>query len=88
MRMRQSLVSILLAGLLLAGPAVAREIPGDGVEVGKASVVRNLVPAAALEQAAAQEYSQIKRNAAAKGALAPENVAKRKRATKKAGVTN
>ena len=77
--MGQSLVSTLLAGLLLASAPLAlartdpQSRPGDGVEVGNASVVRNLVPAAALEQAAAQEYSQIKRNAAAKGALAPDN---------------
>lgn len=69
---RRSLITLLLS-LSLAQTGFAEEKRGDGVEVGKASVVRNLVPAAALEQAAAQEYSQIKRNAAAKGALAADN---------------
>ena len=64
---------VLLAAMLLALPAAAQERQGDGIDVGKASAVRNLIPAEALEQAAAQEYSQIKRNAAAKGALSPDS---------------
>ena len=57
---------LLLVIWLLSGPAAA-----DGVEVGEASSVRKLVPAAALERQAAQEYEQLKRQAASKGALAP-----------------
>lgn len=45
----------------------------DGVEVGKPSAVRNLVPAGALEREAAQQYDQLKRQAAAKRALAPDD---------------
>ena len=43
---------------------------GDGVNVGKASALRNLVPAGQLESSAAQQYDQMLRQAAAKGALA------------------
>lgn len=54
--------------LLVAGTAQA-----DGVDVGKPSSVRNLVPAGALERQAAQEYDQLKRQAAAKRALGPDD---------------
>ena len=57
---------IALAALTLGLPALA-----DGVEVGKPSSVRNLVPAGAIEQQAAQQYEQLKRQASAKGALGP-----------------
>lgn len=60
---------LLLALLLAAAPAMA----ADGVAVGEASVFRNLVPAGQLEQASAQEYAQLKRQAAEKGALAPDS---------------
>ena len=59
-------VLIALAALTLGLPALA-----DGVEVGKPSSVRNLVPAGAIEQQAAQQYEQLKRQASAKGALGP-----------------
>ena len=45
----------------------------DGINVGKPSPLRKLVPASELERAANQEYGEIKRQAAAKGALAPDN---------------
>jgi predicted Zn-dependent protease len=43
------------------------------VDVGKPSSLRNLVPADQLEGSAAQQYGDLKRQAAAKGALAPDN---------------
>ena len=43
----------------------------DGVDVGKASTT--LVPADQLEKAAGQQYAQLKQQAAAQGALAPDN---------------
>ena len=64
--MRRALIA--LAVLSLGLPALAQ-----GVDVGKPSVVGNLVPAAAVEQQAAQQYDQLKRQAAAKRALGPDD---------------
>ena len=55
-------------GALPAGTPYAR----DGVDVGQASSLRKLVPADQLEKASTQQYSQLKQQAAAQGALAPE----------------
>ena len=44
----------------------------DGVPVGKASALRNLVPAEVLERQAAQQFQQLKQQMAARKALAPE----------------
>jgi Zn-dependent protease with chaperone function len=63
----RALIACLL--LVLAMPATAM----DGVDVGKPSAVRNLVPAGALEKQAAQEYEQLKRQAASKQALGPDD---------------
>lgn len=57
----------LCLSLALAGSAGAQQ----GVEVGQASALRKLVPAAELEQQAGQEYRKMLQQAAAKGALAP-----------------
>jgi predicted Zn-dependent protease len=54
---------------LLAAPPLAAE----GVAVDKPSMLRNLVPAEQLERAAAQEYREMKRQAAAKGTLLPDS---------------
>jgi Zn-dependent protease with chaperone function len=59
---------ILLAAFALGHPALA-----EGVDVGKPSSVRNLVPAGALEKQAAQEYEQLKRQASARRALGPDD---------------
>lgn len=60
---------------MLAAAALACGLPAlaDGVDVGKPSSVRNLVPAGALEKQAAQEYEQLKRQASSKRALAPDD---------------
>jgi Zn-dependent protease with chaperone function len=55
------------AGALAAGPALAQ------VDVGKASSMRNLVPAETLERSARQQYSQVLADARSKGALAPDD---------------
>ncbi|MEZ2295543.1 M48 family metallopeptidase [Variovorax sp. RCC_210] len=55
------------AGAALAGPALAQ------VNVGNASVARNLVPADKIEAAGVQHYGQLLEQARAKGALAGEN---------------
>jgi predicted Zn-dependent protease len=59
---------IALAALMLGLPVLA-----DGVDVGKPSGVRNLVPAGAIEKQAAQQYEQLKRQASSKGALGPDD---------------
>lgn len=51
----------------------------DGVNVGKPSALRNLVPAAEVEQQSVQQYEQLKQQAAAKGALGPDNHSQVKR---------
>ena len=57
---------LLALGLALAGGARAQ------VEVGKASSLARLVPAAQLEQAARQQYAQMLAQARAQRALAPD----------------
>lgn len=75
--MTDKLYILLLAGvcsLLPAGNSHASGAPqSDGVNVGKPSVLRNLVPAKQLEQQASVQYSDMMRQAAAKNALAHEN---------------
>jgi predicted Zn-dependent protease len=66
----------LFTGLLLAGGAAALAGPAaaqDGVreDVGKESRFTKLVSAEQVEAAAAQQYAQMMREAAQKGALAP-----------------
>ncbi|HEX8962913.1 MAG TPA: M48 family metallopeptidase [Rhodocyclaceae bacterium] len=55
--------------LLFAAPACL----ADGVAVGNPSALRNLVPAQQLERQAAVEYDQMKQQARARHALAPES---------------
>ncbi len=55
---------LLAAGSAAAAPALAQ------VDVGRASSLRRLVPAEALEQAAQKEYGELMAQARAKGALA------------------
>lgn len=70
----------LLAALSLTVPATAVLAQSDGVNVERGGgVVRQLVPAEAIEQQAMQEYEQIKREARAKGALAPDSSAQLQR---------
>jgi predicted Zn-dependent protease len=65
---------VLIALALLAGVATGGSpARADGVDVGKPSSVRNLVPAASVERQAAQEYDQLKRQAAARHALGADD---------------
>ena len=59
--------------LLPAGAAWSAPDQGDGVNVGKPSVFRNLVPAETLEHQASLQYTELKRQAASQNALAPDN---------------
>ncbi|MBS4095659.1 MAG: M48 family metallopeptidase [Sulfuricella sp.] len=66
-----------LVGLALclfpAGLAWAAPEQGEGVNVGKPSMFRNLVPAEMLERQAVQQYADLKRQAAAKNALGADS---------------
>ena len=62
----------VLAGLLLAALLRAPSLAQDGVNVGKPSALRNLVPAEQLERQSAQQYASLKRQAAEQRALAPD----------------
>ncbi|HTJ97393.1 MAG TPA: M48 family metallopeptidase [Rhodocyclaceae bacterium] len=59
-------LTLLLAGVLCATVAVAQE----GVDVGKPSAFRQLIPAQQIEQQSQQEYHQLLQQASAKKALA------------------
>ncbi len=65
-RLLPALLCLLAAPL---PPAAAAE----GVDIGKPSMLRILVPAEQLEQAAAGEYRQMMRDAATKGVLARDD---------------
>ena len=66
---------LALAALPLATQAQAQE----GVNVGRNSVLTNLVPAETVERSAKQQYAQMLQQAAAKDALAPLDNAQLKR---------
>jgi predicted Zn-dependent protease len=68
--MRTPSIRILFATLFLILPLGG--LHAQGVDVGQPSTLRKLVPAAELEGASATQYAQLKQQAAAKGALAPE----------------
>lgn len=70
MRTTTLLTPLGLVLCLLASPAVCR---AEGVDVGKPSALRKLVPAAQLENQAARQFDDLKRQAAAQRALAPES---------------
>ena len=71
-RIRGALLSLTFA-LVAAGAGAQPAAKPEGVEVSKPSALRNLVPADRLEQAAAQQYTALLRQAAAKRALAPDD---------------
>lgn len=61
--------AVVCTALALGGNAIARE----GVDVGKTSQFSKLVPAEQIEQAAAQQYQQMRSQARQQHALAPED---------------
>lgn len=69
--MRQAAIASLAAVLAIAPGLHA--LAADGVTIGEPSVMRNLVPAGTLEQQAALQYDELKRKAAAKQALGPDD---------------
>jgi len=69
----------LLAALLLAGAALPALAQDGGVSVRRESQLTKLVPAAELEQAAAQQYEKLLQDAASKGVLASRDDARLQR---------
>ena len=69
----KTLLALILATLLNLPAGAEPNGRGDGVDVGQASSIRKLVPAGKLEEASAQQYAQMKQQAAAQRALAPDN---------------
>ena len=63
----------LTACLVIFLAASALPARAEGVDVGKPSALRNLVPAEQIENSATQEYQALLRQAASKRALAPAN---------------
>jgi Zn-dependent protease with chaperone function len=64
----------LIALLALAAAVIGLPAHGaDGIKLGEPSAMRNLVPAGALENQAAQQYDQLKRKAAEKQALGSDD---------------
>ena len=66
-----TLTFVFLGACASSGPK--HLAPTDGVKVGESSSLRNLVPASQLEQTAARQYQDMKRQAANKNALAPDS---------------
>ncbi|WP_341678690.1 M48 family metallopeptidase [Niveibacterium sp. SC-1] len=65
--------------LLIAALSICSAYAQDGVRVDEGSRLKELVPAAELEQAAAQQYAQLLQEARSKNALAPEGSPQLKR---------
>ena len=70
-RHRRHLITCLCFAPLAFAFSGATRAERDGVEVGKQSQFTQLVSAEQVEQAAVQQYAQLKQQAIAKGALAP-----------------
>ena len=66
------LQGLTFALAIAAVPALGQS-RAPGVEVGEPSALRRLVPAEQIERSAAQEYAQLKQQAADQRALAPSN---------------
>ena len=80
--MRRSIIAGVAALAIAASlPAAAQRAKDDdeGVKVRRASFVRNLVPAASLENAALQQYGQLRAQATGRKALVAEDDAQAKR---------
>jgi predicted Zn-dependent protease len=80
--MRRSIIAgTALLAIIASAPATAQRTKDDdeGVKVRRASIIRNLVPAASLEMAALQQYGQLRAQAVGRNALLPEDDAQAKR---------
>lgn len=70
MRSRLLLATLSLL-LVVTGSSWGESAPKEGINVGKTSRFASLIPAERVEQAALQQYGQLKQQAAQKNALAP-----------------
>ena len=68
---RGTIIALVVCSFLPLAHAAPE--PREGVKVGQPSAMRKLVPAEGLERQATQEFSQLKQQAAARKALAPED---------------
>lgn len=64
---------ILVFSIQLGFSVAVRAAEPQGIDVGKPSAMRNLVPARQVESQAAQEYAQLLKQAASQRALAPDD---------------
>ena len=64
------LVMAAVVALALVGPAASRD-PDAGVTIGRGSIARYAYPAGLLENSAMQQFTALKQQAGAKGALLP-----------------
>jgi predicted Zn-dependent protease len=68
------LLTLFLTAAIAAAPAFAKdEAPKEGVDVGKTSRLAKLVPAEQVERGAAQQYQQMKQQAAQQRALGADD---------------
>ncbi len=69
------ILAATIAGAMAGAPAFAKDEPPvkEGVDVGNTSRLAKLVPAGQVEQGAAQQYEQMKQQAAQQRALAPDD---------------
>ena len=79
--MRRCIIAAAVGLAVVAGvPATAQRANDDeGVKVRRASVLRNLVPARKLEQAALVQYGQLRAQATSRNSLLPADDAQAKR---------
>lgn len=70
---RRRVAALAAGATLLPASVFAQQDEGVGRQVGKESKFTQLVPAEQVEQAATQQYEQLKRDAKAKKALAPDS---------------
>ena len=68
---RGTIIALVVCSFLPLAHAAPE--PQEGVKIGQPSAMRKLVPAEGLERQATQEFSQLKQQAAAKKALAPDD---------------
>ena len=64
---------ITLTALWVPAACVVSAAHAQGIDVGKPSIMRNLVPAKQIEGQATQQYGQLLKQAATQQALAPDN---------------
>jgi predicted Zn-dependent protease len=70
---RTPILLVVVAAAQLGFPPAVQAAESQGIDVGKPSAMRNLVPAKQVESQAAQEYAQLLKQAATQRALAPDD---------------